>query len=429
MVTTIESRKPEFVHSVCPLCRINMEYQMLDTDECNVRCFSCKGESRINKKGRSNSSKPEFARSGTDSNPMDTMYYDLLGINSNASEAEIKKAYYHSAMKYHPDKNPGNLEAEEKFKQISEAYQVLSDPTKRAMYNMHGMAQGSSESSFVDPQQFFKQQFGGEKFVSIIGEISIARDFKDAIMANGGQPNQILTTEERIMQRQKRVNELVHNLIAKLSLYTDAFPSPTADSMPVGTTMEHLSKEALSSFRTVAQIEIDNLKEESYGIELLHAIGYTYCLKSDQWMAIFETDGSFLNRAWGYTSRFASGFKEKAHIVSSTASTIKTAYDLQTSFSKLQQMESKSESRDSATKGEEVPLTPEQERELKFKLEQEAAAKGMEALWKGSKMEVESVLREVCDICLSDESLSLEIRKRRAAALRVLGEEYEKARL
>ena len=60
-------------------------------------------------------------------------YYDILGISKNASQDEIKKAYRKLAMQYHPDKNPGDKAAEEKFKQISEAYEILKDDKKRAM--------------------------------------------------------------------------------------------------------------------------------------------------------------------------------------------------------------------------------------------------------------------------------------------------------
>ena len=67
-------------------------------------------------------------------------YYEVLGVEKGASADEIKKAYRKSAMKYHPDRNPGDKEAEEKFKEIGEAYEVLSDDQKRARYDQFGFA-------------------------------------------------------------------------------------------------------------------------------------------------------------------------------------------------------------------------------------------------------------------------------------------------
>lgn len=69
-------------------------------------------------------------------------YYELLGVPRNVSEADLKKAFRQLALKYHPDRNPEDKEAEEKFKEINEAYSVLSDPEKRSNYDRFGTAEG-----------------------------------------------------------------------------------------------------------------------------------------------------------------------------------------------------------------------------------------------------------------------------------------------
>ncbi len=67
-------------------------------------------------------------------------YYEVLGVDKNADEAALKKAYRVLAKKYHPDMNPGDAEAEKKFKEASEAYAVLSDPEKKRQYDQYGHA-------------------------------------------------------------------------------------------------------------------------------------------------------------------------------------------------------------------------------------------------------------------------------------------------
>jgi molecular chaperone DnaJ len=74
-------------------------------------------------------------------------YYEILCVNRNASDTEIKKAYRKLAIQFHPDKNPGDKGAEDKFKELSEAYEMLSDPQKRAQYDQFGHA-GMSGGGF-----------------------------------------------------------------------------------------------------------------------------------------------------------------------------------------------------------------------------------------------------------------------------------------
>ena len=67
-------------------------------------------------------------------------YYEVLGVDKSASADAIKKAYRKKAIQYHPDRNPGDKEAEEKFKEAAEAYEVLSNPDKKARYDQFGFA-------------------------------------------------------------------------------------------------------------------------------------------------------------------------------------------------------------------------------------------------------------------------------------------------
>ncbi|MBA1245283.1 molecular chaperone DnaJ [Pseudomonas japonica] len=103
-------------------------------------------------------------------------YYEVLGVERGASEADLKKAYRRLAMKHHPDRNPGDKASEESFKEANEAYEVLSDASKRAAYDQYGHAG-------VDPQMGGGGPgFGGANFSDIFGDV-----FSDFFGGGGGR--------------------------------------------------------------------------------------------------------------------------------------------------------------------------------------------------------------------------------------------------
>ncbi|KAI1316904.1 hypothetical protein EDD11_009304 [Mortierella claussenii] len=425
--TIIESRKPQYLTAECISCSTPVEFLMPKTngEVIYIECYACKqvlsidiqypqkgasastttgtGTATPNSNGSNSkkdapSSKSKRTGAGTDANPLESELYDILGVPVDATPAQIKKNYRALALQNHPDKNP-DPEAHAKFQMISEAYQILSDPKLRSDYNKYGHNKDvSPEGGFVNPEAFFKQQFGGDRFVDIIGEISIGRDMRDALNEPEDETATDLTPEEKAKReasasevkdkardeaRQARVDKLVKNLVHKLSIYTDG----------------PCDYDAAKAYQEMIRLEAEDLKAESYGVELLHAIGFTYTLKAKQYLG--------KNEMLGLGSWFH-GVREKGHILSETVSTLRAAMDLQQSFTQLQEAE-KEEMDEAAKKA----------------LEDAAASKGLRALWKGSKLEVEGVLRDVCDKVLGDLTVPKSTQLKRASALKIIGAVFE----
>ena len=105
-------------------------------------------------------------------------YYEVLGVPRNASEADIKKAFKRLAMKYHPDRNPGDARAEEQFKEAKLAYDVLSEPKKRSAYDQFGHAGVEAAGGFGGPGDFS----GAGSFQDIFGDV-----FGDIFGGRGGR--------------------------------------------------------------------------------------------------------------------------------------------------------------------------------------------------------------------------------------------------
>jgi len=154
------------------------------------------------------------------------------------------------------------------------------------------------------------------------------------------------------------------------------------------------------SWRTICSLEAEDLKRESYGVELLQTIGFVYVAKAKHHLATNQTFlgvGGWLHNVQG-----------KYHVFSETVSTLRAAIELKGVFDQIQAAEKAGN------------LSPED----KKRLEEQAAEKGLQALFKGTKLEVESILRETCERVLEDPAITREKAQLRAVALQMLGEAY-----
>ncbi|CAI4065434.1 hypothetical protein N7582_003046 [Saccharomyces uvarum] len=401
---------------------------------------------------------------------VDTEYYDLLGVSTTASAIEIKKAYRKKSIQEHPDKNPNDPKATERFQAISEAYQVLGDNELRVKYDKYGRKEAIPQGGFEDAAEQFSVIFGGDAFASYIGELMLLKnlqkteelsaadeaekekentDPKDESTASNktdaaaasppaptaansnesdekikGSPSDLSVhdgskkgeqvgtetkkkktkleqfEEEQELEKQKRIEQLSKTLIERLSILTESVYDDACKD----------------SFKRKFEEEANLLKMESFGLDILHTIGDVYYGKAEIFLAsqnLFGMGGIFHS------------MKAKGGVFMDTLRTVSAAIDAQNTMKELEKMKE-------ATTNDSPLLDKDGNEQVKptteelAQQEQLLMGKVLSAAWHGSKYEITSTLRGVCNKVLEDDSVGKKTLIRRAEAMKLLGEVFKK---
>ncbi|KAL4437279.1 hypothetical protein ABPG75_004418 [Micractinium tetrahymenae] len=309
----------------------------------------------------------------------ETAYYDLLGVPPDASEAQIKKAYYVAARLCHPDKNPDDPAAKEKFQELGAAYQILSDPQKREAYDRLGAA-GVSDAPLMDPGALFAVLFGSDVFEDYVGQLRLATLATLAAESGGAQPNQAELQAKLAAAQKEREAKLARLLRERLALQAT------------------LGRQA---FEERTGEEARRLAKFNFGPEMLQTIGYIYSrMGAKELGKNFKTLG--VGFVWEALRSYGHGTKTTFGAISGLVGLQVAAQDVQRQMQAGQ-------------------LSPQQAEALMAQKAEEI----MGNLWKVNVQDIEKTLEAVVDQVLQEPGLAADQKDERARALKRLGKIFQ----
>ncbi len=371
---------------------------------------------------------------GPERNVKDRTYYDLLGVTTNATQVEIKKAYYVKARKCHPDKNPGDPTAANRFQELGHAYQVLANDQSRAAYDRDGLSINDEKNqklhmSDIDPYVFFAVMFGAESVQPYIGELWIANKaemfLKDSKLAqelasNMQQEDGSPKPPEAVQsQREERVRQMMEEdefsqrrrqVMCAVNLRDRIIPFVDASD-----------GEAEEQFVLMCQAEAAGICQSAFGHVFCTTIGRALELESTEFLGFSKSP--FVGNWDAHTAvlqKRATSFNNNYRVLNAGISAVRAGSK---AMKHVESMQKQAQVQSPLAGGGPSPIDTNQAKETMKKLEDTLPAI-LELAWAINVKDITKTLKEVCQKLFHDSSVDRDVRLRRAEAVRLLGREF-----
>jgi curved DNA-binding protein CbpA len=356
----------------------------------------------------------------------DREYYDLLKVSTNADTSTIKKAYYREARNCHPDKNPDDPQAHEKFALLGHAYQVLSDETKRETYDKYGKPSDSANNTSetmhdaIDPSVFFNVMFGSSLVEPYIGELWLS-----------SQTDSMMKDMSPLDESKEMTDE---EMIAKMEVIRKK--NDFKQKMRQVTCAKNLRDRIATYFTTSKEDYIQGCKDEatkicagSFGDLYCMTIGFALQVAAEEYIG-FETTflglGGHVARTKKNASGFASGMKLLGAGIKAAGAgskVMREAKDLQEKTAAS--ATSKASGDDKNKEITEQPEINQQDAEQMVASIEGSVPAFLEFAWAVNKRDIQSTLRNVCNKLFDDASVPKNDRLKRAEAVRLFGKQFQ----